>query len=272
MIERRFLKISNIEVSYLESMPANPQVTVIFIHGFPFDSTIWQSQIQNLPAGASGIAYDIRGFGKSKGGHHFYSIDLFAHDLLTLIDALGFKKVVLCGVSMGGYIALRAIEISPKAISGLILCDTNSAPDSNEGKLKRFSSIEQVLSNGTEIFASNFIKNLFSSKTISENPGIPISIQKIIRSTAPETICAAQLALASRTDTTGVLGSIEIPALIIRGGDDPLMTVEQAEFLHQAIKGSELKTVNGAGHLPNCEQPAEFNKILKTYLVKHFLS
>lgn len=273
MIERRHLKINDLEISYLvKSSEDDPRATVVFIHGFPFSSSIWTSQLGALPEEVQGIAYDIRGFGNTHGGHSFYSIDLFARDLIDFLSALALEKVVLCGISMGGYIALRAWELSSPRIAGLILCDTNASADTNEGKLKRFASIEQVLSEGAHAFADGFIANLFSEKTASGNPTVPSFIHEIIVNTPVQTICSAQLALASRTDTTASLSSIDVPAMVIRGSDDRLMTSVQARELKEAIRGAELCEVPQAGHLPNCENTNEFNRNLNNYLLKHFLS
>src|SRR5688572_14917782 len=96
-------------------------VPVIFIHGFPFSSDMWSQQAQGLNNNFRVITYDIRGHGKSDIGDGQFSIELFAEDLLALIDASGLEKVVLCGLSMGGYIALRSAEKFPDRIMGLVL-------------------------------------------------------------------------------------------------------------------------------------------------------
>ncbi len=272
MIESRFIKINDLEVSFLRKLPAAPEVTIVFIHGFPFSSAIWTQQLESLPGNVQGISYDIRGYGRSRGGHPYYSIDLFARDLLELLQSLSLKNVVLCGVSMGGYIALRALEISPERIKGLVLCDTNSASDTNEGKIKRFASIEQVIKDGKEVFADNFMKNIFSDKTFSDNQPLTESIREIILNTSTETICSTQMALASRTDTTDMLAAIKMPVLVVRGAEDRLMTQDQAEQLKDAIHGAELEVIPNSGHLPNCEASELFNDILNSYLRKHFLS
>jgi len=112
------IRAGNIKNSVTLTTPLNPKAAVVFIHGFPFNKHIWDEQMSALPDDIQGIAYDIRGLGKSTAGHGYLSIDLFARDLLHLIEYLKLKKVILCGISMGGYIALRATELSPETISG----------------------------------------------------------------------------------------------------------------------------------------------------------
>lgn len=272
MIERQTVKINDIEISYLLKRAVNPVATIIYIHGFPFSSEIWTAQLADLDRNIQGIAYDIRGFGESTTSHPFFSIDLFARDLEAFISAMNLEIVVLCGVSMGGYIALRAAERAVVEISGLILCDTNAGADPDAGKLKRFAAIDQVLKEGVDTFADIFTSGLFSDKTITSGSPVPSFIGEIIKSTPSSVICSTQLALASRTDTSSFLSSLDMPVLVIRGADDKLMTQEQAEELKVRIKGAELALIPDSGHLPNLENPGVFNLKMQNYLKKHFLS
>src|SRR5690606_31165364 len=140
---------------------------------------------------------DVRGHGNSTVGHGFFSIDVFAKDLLAFLKKLSLAKVVLCGVSMGGYIALRAYQIQPEVFSGLILSDTNSLADDNLAKQKRFDSIQSVLKNGKRPFSIGFVNNVFSKKTLLENPQAVDLIKSSIRRNTESSICATLLALAS---------------------------------------------------------------------------
>jgi len=93
---------------------------------------MWNPQIDLLKQGFRVVIYDIRGHGESDVGDGQYTMELFADDLLGLLDSLKIEKAVLCGLSMGGYIALRAVEKSEARVEGLILCDTKAEADSNE--------------------------------------------------------------------------------------------------------------------------------------------
>src|SRR5437879_5665897 len=85
-------------------------IPVVFIHGFPFDRTMWKPQVTALRKEFHVVTYDVRGHGKSGVGDAQYSIEYFVDDLIALLDHLKLSKVVVVGLSMGGYIALRAIE------------------------------------------------------------------------------------------------------------------------------------------------------------------
>lgn len=243
---------------------------VVYIHGFPFTSELWIKQLEGLPQNVNGIAYDIRGFGGSTTNHEFLSIDLFARDLLNLIKKLCHGPVILCGVSMGGYIALRAMEIGANDIHGLILSDTHAMADTNESKINRFNSIDLIQREGLGVFAGNFIKKLFSAATIGKKNGISSNIFTMIVRNSADIVCATQLALAARTDTSTRLNQIGIPVLLLRGKDDELTSSEQMEALQLALPEAELHVLDGAGHLPNYELPDAFNAITNLFISKHF--
>ena len=227
---------------------------------------MWIPQLDALPAHVAGIAADIRGHGNSTVGHGFFSVDVFAKDLLAFIKKLSIEKSVLCGVSMGGYIALRAYQIQPESFSGLILSDTHSLADDNAAKIKRFDSIQSVLKNGKRPFSIGFVNNVLSKKSLLENQDAIDLIKSSIRRNTESSICATLLALASRTDTTDSLKDISVPALVIRGAEDRITTKEQAEILSSQILDSIYVEINECGHLPNLENAEIFNREMNAFL------
>lgn len=262
-------QVNDINISYYIKKATEPEKKVIiFLHGFPFNKNTWKYQLESLEDNITGIAIDIRGHGLSTNGHGFLSIDVFAKDLQAFIEKLGFEKVVLCGVSMGGYIALRAYELFPEKIVGLILSDTHHRADDNAGKQKRFDSIQAILRYGRRPFAIAFIDNLFTKNTIKENEEVIELIKSSIRRNSVRSICATQLALASRTDSTELLGKITVPTLIIRGAEDKITSKALMEELHQGIKGSTFVEIPNTGHLPNLEDYLAFNREMNGFINK----
>ncbi|WP_207427190.1 alpha/beta fold hydrolase [Pedobacter sp. SYSU D00535] len=270
MIEEKQVLVDSLNVSYFAKTAVNPKLTAVFIHGFPFNKAIWRAQLEGLPEDVSGVAYDIRGFGSSEAGHQFFSIDLFARDLLNLLEVLHIERPLLCGISMGGYIALRAAEIALQKLGGLVLADTNAVADSEEGKLRRFATIDQVLSDGRQAFADNFVKNVFSPRSFSDLPEQIAAVKQMIESTEVSTICSSLLALASRTSTLEFLPAIDVPVLVIRGEEDKLMTEEHLNQLGEHVRNAEVELIPEAAHLPNIESPEIFNFYLNRFISKHF--
>lgn len=261
MINEQSIKAGDIKVSYNEI--GEGENTVIFIHGFPFNKSSWNEQLEALKDKAKVISYDIRGFGKSETGSKKASISVYADDLIHLMDALKIDKAVVCGLSMGGYILLNAVDRYPDRFKALILADTQCLADSEEGKEKRYTTIQDIEKNGLEPFAEKFLKGAFSKQAKKENVEM---IKKIILSTSPDTVKSALVALAERKESCSHLKKIKVPTLVVCGEEDELTTLPQSEFLFNNISGAKMQVIEKAGHLSNIEKSDLFNKYLKDFI------
>ncbi len=260
IIKSNKIRIGDISISYyIKKATEQPEKTIIFLHGFPFNKKMWRYQLESLEDNITGIAVDIRGHGNTTKGHGFFSIDVFAKDLGVFMRKMEIDKAVICGVSMGGYIALRAYQLFPEHISGLILSDTHSKPDDNAGKQKRFDAIQAVLQYGRRPYAIGFVGNVFSKKSMENKPEEVELIKSSIRRNSIESICATLLALAARTDTTDVLSEIKVPTLVIRGKEDKITPADLMQELADKIKGAKYIEIEDCGHLPSLEHPEEFD-------------
>lgn len=267
IIRSNKIRLEDISLSYyLKKATENEEHTIIFIHGFPFNKKSWRPQLNSLADNITGIAVDVRGHGVSTSGHGFFSIDVFAKDIIALLSKLGIEKVSLCGVSMGGYIALRIYQLIPEKIEKLILSDTHHKADDNIAKQKRFDSIQAILRHGRRPFALGFIDNLLARTTIEENEEAVNSIKSAIQNTSIRSICATSLALASRRDSTDLLPDILIPTLLIRGAEDKITSKQSMQEMSQCIPNSKYIEIEQAGHLPNLEKPRDFNREIHKFL------
>jgi 3-oxoadipate enol-lactonase len=261
-------QLNDIALHYNEH-GARQGIPIIFIHGFPFNHKMWEPQIQHLPNDIHAIVYDVRGHGSSDVGDGQFTIELFTDDLIALLDHLSLDKAVLCGLSMGGYIALRAVEKYPDRISGLVLCDTKSESDTDEAKVKRTVTMNKVKVSGVKYFADDFVTSIFCENTFRHNPATIGFIKKIICENSPLGICGTLLALASRTNTTLTLPSISVPTCIITGEQDKLTPPSVMQAIHAAIKNSEIHILSDAGHMTNLENSKTFNEKLFAFLKKY---
>jgi 3-oxoadipate enol-lactonase len=243
---------------------------IVFLHGFPFSHEMWDAQIKALPDSYHAVAYDIRGYGASDVGDGQYSIEYFVDDLVALLDHLHIQQTILCGVSMGGYIALRMYERFPSRVNGLILCNTKSTADSDEAKIKRAATIQAIKQNGVRVFAENFLKSVFWKETFQSNSTAIEFIRELIVTNSPLGICGTQLALAARTDTTHVLSTIHVPTLVVTGEHDVLAPPSEAQTMSGNIPESELHIIPNAAHMSNIENTADFNRALLDFLELHW--
>ena len=172
------IPLHDIQLSYNDV--GTSSIPIIFLHGFPFDKTMWDGQLQFLKSSFRVIAFDIRGFGKSTDETSNFSMDLFVQDLIEFMDALNIEKAIICGLSMGGYIALHAINRFPKRFDGLILCDTQCIADTPEAKEKRFKAIEKIEADGVFDFNDGFIKKVFYKESLENKKELVEDIRNVI--------------------------------------------------------------------------------------------
>ena len=241
---------------------------VILIHGFPFSHEMWRPQVAALKEEYYTIQYDLRGHGRSSTGDGQYPFEFFVDDLLSLMDRLKIERGVLCGLSMGGYIALRAVERNPERVAALILADTQAKADSNAAKLRRAAGVKAIKARGVKPFAEAFLKTVFTQQNLAAKPEFVNTIQKIIESNSPIGICGALIALATRTDTVPSLSAIRVPTLVLVGEYDTLTPLSASQAIHDRILGSEMHVIKHAAHLSNLENTDEFNAYVKGFLAK----
>jgi pimeloyl-ACP methyl ester carboxylesterase len=257
--------ISGAPFHYVES--GNPSNTsVLFLHGFPFSHEMWKPQLDIVSKQYRAVAYDLRGHGGSYVGDGQFTIEGHVDDLVAMLDFLKIRKTVIVGLSMGGYITLRALERNPERFIAAVLCDTRSEADSNEAKVKRAAGMVGVKRNGSASFADGFVKAVFAQESLKAKPTLVQSIHKIIFYTPPLSIAGTLLALAGRTDTTASLVNIKIPTLILVGEHDAITPPAASKAIHEKIAGSELHIVPHSAHMSNMENPEFFNEKLLSFL------
>lgn len=260
-------RVNGLAIAY-EEYGQNNNLPVVFIHGFPFSKAMWKPQIDGLKDNFHVVTYDVRGHGESAIGDGQYTIEYFVDDLIALMDHLKLLSVVVVGLSMGGYIALRATERHPERFRGLVLCDTRSEADGNEGKIKRSQQAKAVKSDGIKKFAEGFIKAVFYEKTFQASPQTVEMIRGIIERTPPLSVAATLIALAARTDTTPSLPNIKVPTLILVGQHDTLTPPSASQAMKEKIPDAEMHVIPNAAHMSNLENAGEFNKHLGAFLQK----
>jgi len=242
--------------------------TVLFLHGFPFDKSMWHQQLEYFHASHRLIACDIRGFGKSKYEDKPISIAQFADDLIEFMDKLEVESTTICGLSMGGFIALNAMKRFPTHFDALILCDTQCIADSPEKKAQRLDVIEKIKSNGSEQFRKDFVKSVFHENSLTNKTELVEQLGAVVDANSDEILMQGLLALAEREETCSSLKEIAVPTLILCGREDTITPLLQSEFMHKSIFESTLHVIEAAGHVSNLEQADDFNHQLLNFLIK----
>jgi 3-oxoadipate enol-lactonase len=239
---------------------------ILFIHGYPLDRTIWRDQLSALE-GYRRIAPDLRGMGQSDAPDLGYSMAIYAADLAALLDALAVDEVIVCGHSMGGYIAFEFLRSWRARVRGLILIDTRADADSPEGRRARDGAAATARERGAGAIADSMLPKMLAPATLADQPEVAKRVRALMAATPVAGMVGALAAMRDRAESETLLPALaQIPTLVIAGQADGLTPPDQARAMSELIAGSRLAIIPGAGHLPSVEQPAATTRSLREFL------
>ncbi|HEX6184331.1 MAG TPA: alpha/beta fold hydrolase [Pyrinomonadaceae bacterium] len=256
-------RVRETEVAYDD---AGSGAAVVLLHGFPFDRSMWREQAQALSGTCRVVAPDLRGQGETPLGDVTLTMGEMAEDVAALLDELGLERVVLGGLSMGGYVAFEFYRRFPQRVRALVLADTRPQADTDEAQRTREESAQKVLREGMEPLTDSMLPKLLSPATREGKLDVVERVRAMMLATKPEGAAAALRAMAVRRDQTDLLASIDVPTLILVGGEDPITPPSDAEAMAEKIKGARLVRIEGAAHLSNVERPEEFKRALTEFV------
>jgi pimeloyl-ACP methyl ester carboxylesterase len=209
---------------------------VLFVHGFPLDRTMWRAQVDFL-RGCRRIAPDLRGMGQSDAPDLGYSMNIYAADLAGLLDALGIEDVVLCGLSMGGYIAFEFLRHWRSRVRGLVLVDTRAGADNAEARRARDTSAASARDGGPAAIAETMLPKLLAPSTLAEQPDTVERVRQMILRTPVAGIIGALAAMRDRPDSESLLPTLgDIPTLVVVGEADTVTPPEPWPGPFRALK------------------------------------
>jgi YbgC/YbaW family acyl-CoA thioester hydrolase len=240
--------------------------SILFVHGYPLDRTMWREQIDGLH-GYRRIAPDLRGMGQSDAPDLGYSIEIYAADLAALLDALGVDEVVLCGLSMGGYIAFEFLRQWRARVRGLVLMDTRTEADDIEGRRTRDAAAATARDAGATAIADALLPKMLAPATLAGRPDVVQRVRGMMESTPVAGIIGALAAMRDRPNSEPLLATLGgLPTLVLVGETDSVTPPETAKAMAQAIPGARLAVIPRAGHLSPVEQPDAVLAQLREFL------
>lgn len=260
-----FIHKQNRIISYNSVGKAN-ELALVLIHPFPFDSSFWSSQVEFFSKHFQVITYDLSGFGKSINNDGIITIDMHADDLLEVLNDCNLEKVTLCGLSIGGYVALRFAEKNPDRTDKLILANTTYKPDTDEKRIGRFNAIENIRSGKLEDFADAMTKNLLGENTYNDNLNCVTYTHGTIMKQSLVGICGNLLAMAARTSTEKIIAQFPNKMLVITSDSDEIIPSADSQDMVEKSTNAKMVQINNAGHLSALEQPEQFNKAVLNFL------
>jgi pimeloyl-ACP methyl ester carboxylesterase len=247
--------------------------SVLFVHGFPFDRTMWRHQMGAL-SGWRRIAPDLRGVGGSTAPAAVdrYSLGGYADDLVAVLDALGVREVAVCGLSLGGYIVFELLRRHPERVRAVILANTQPGADSTEARRGRDELATVAVREGPDAVIGRLLARLLAPTTLTTQPGVVAQVREMARRWSVPGIVGALRAMRDRPDSRETLRRVSVPTLVLAGSDDPIAPPAVAEAMARLVQGEEpgvrarFHVVAGAAHLAPLEQP-----LVTTRLVADFL-
>ena len=232
-------------------------IPLLLVHGYPFDHTMWFSTIASLGSKAKVIAPDLPGFGRAPVlSDENPSMDGYAQFLLEHLDANNQEKVVIAGMSMGGYVALAFAENHRDRIAGLGLISSQAAADSAEAKSARKDSIQKIQERGIATVTDAILPKLFSDQNSAHIELRKYAEQGAERAGSEGLIWALQ-AMAGRPDRGHVLASLDIPILILHGAEDKIVPIAKVRAMAEICAKPIFVEVPKAGHATPLEAPDE---------------
>lgn len=240
---------------------------LVLIHGFPLCRKMWRPQAEALArAGCRVITPDLRGFGETGLTSGMVNMDVYADDIVALLDHLGIDKAVTGGMSMGGYVLLNLLERHPDRVAAPIFITTKAGGDDAAGKDRRTALAEASRVQGILPVEEAFRNLLFAPETLTDNPELVDEVLGWIRATDPLGAAAALIAMRDRKDYVLLLGGITQPALVIGADQDQAVPEENLRVIAEGLPDADLCILHGGGHMVNMEQPAGFNEAVLEFL------
>jgi pimeloyl-ACP methyl ester carboxylesterase len=240
---------------------------LVLLHAFPLSSAMWLPQREGLADDCRVVTPDLRGFGGSDLGSDPPSLDHCADDVARMLDGLELDRVVLGGLSMGGYVIMAFLRRHADRVRGIVLADTKAGADPDAAKANR-ERIAAALDDDAEstVLVDDVLPSLVGTTTVAERPLVFGRVRGLVQQAPAAAAAWAQRAMADRPDSLATLRTVQVPALVVVGTEDVLAPPAEADAMIAALPDARLVTIPGSGHLTSVETPEAFNAALVEFL------
>jgi pimeloyl-ACP methyl ester carboxylesterase len=244
------------ELAYREVGTGRP---LVLLHAFPLSSAMWLAQREGLSDACRVITPDQRGFGGSALGEDPPSLDACADDVAELLDRLGLDRVVLGGLSMGGYVAMAFVRRHPQRVEALLLADTKAGADGDAARANRERIAAAVEADETStVLVDEVLPTLLGRTSRDSRPMVAGRVRGLVQAAPAAAVAWAQRAMAGRPDAFADLRAFAGPSLVVVGEEDELSPPAEAQAMVDALADARLAVIPEAGHLTAVETPEAF--------------
>ena len=236
---------------------------LLLLHGFPLDGRMWDRLVPLLSMDHLCIVPDLRGFGRSAEEDKSFSMANLADDCNGLLDALQVRQpVVVCGLSMGGYVAMQFADRYAMRIACLVLTNTRANADDPSLIANRLALSSIGLTNGVPKVVLPMLERLFSKHTASNQPQVVEWVRSMMLETRASTYAWAQLAMAARNDFRSKLPCWNMPVVCVAGAEDTMTSPADMRQMAEEFPNSEMHVLANSAHLTPLECPIAFAQIV----------
>jgi 3-oxoadipate enol-lactonase len=256
-------RTSGVAMSYRDLGEGDP---LVLLHAFPLNGRMFESQMRTFSGSHRVVAPDYPGFGRSPRTPAQPDVHYYAKGVRSLLDRLHLDRVILGGVSMGGYVAFECMRLFPERVRALILANTRADPDSEKMRETRNETAISVAEEGVVVLVELQMERLLAPDTLQNNEELVENVRAMIFENSPDGVVAALGAMRERPDSTLLLGKIGVPTLVVGGEEDLNCPPDIMGAMAAKIPDARHVTIPRVGHLSNLEAPEKFNALLGDFL------
>lgn len=241
---------------------------VVLLHAFPVHAQMWREQRAALSDRWRIITPDLPGFGASPRLDAEPSLDLVADAVVATLDELGLDKVVLGGLSLGGYVAMALLRRHPDRVRALVLVDTKASADTDAARENRERIASTVVAErSVRVVLTDVLPGLVGKRTKRRRGDVLREVTDMVRVAEPESIAWMQRAMAARPDSFDTLRAVKVPTLILVGDEDELTPPAEADAMAEVISNVRLVPIEASGHLSAVEVPDAVTGAIRDFLL-----
>lgn len=253
----RVITNNGYDIGYVEA-GSGDELPIVFLHGVGSDKSVWHPQIAHFGRERRAIAFDYPGYGESDPAPEGTTRDDFASAIISAMHELGIDRAHICGLSLGGVVAIAIHHAAPERCASLILADSFAVhPEGHaiyERSIASSSDLGAMARNRVDLLIAQPPKAAVREEVIETMSRIDPAAYRI---GAQAVWLADQRSRAER---------IDVPTLVIVGDQDLVTPAELSSELVDLIPAARMQVIAGAGHLTNLEKPADFNSTVDDFI------
>lgn len=254
------------------TVTGNPQgPTVVLAHGFGCDQNMWRLTVPALAEEYRVVLFDYVGSGRSDPSafseERYARLDGYAQDVVEVCQFLDLHDAVFVGHSVSAMIGVLAAASAPERIGSLVMVAPSPRYVDDDGYRGGFSAqdIDELL----ESLESNYLGWSAAMAPVimgnGERPELGEELSTSFCATDPE-MARVFARTTFLTDSRAELSTVKVPTLVLESAQDVIAPREVGAYVHQAIPGSELVTLDATGHCPHLSAPEATNAAITSFL------